>query len=60
MKHNAQAFLAELHTAAAARRLHGDRSGQQQINQTIIALEAGEAIENDWTVTIAKRFLHDT
>lgn len=58
MKHNSEAFLAELHTAAAARRWHQDYQGQREINATIIALVAGEAIENKWTLAIAKRFLH--
>jgi hypothetical protein len=58
MLHSRQGFLAELRQASAARYLHGDRQGQQQIDQTIIGLEAGQEIENDWTLAIAKRFLH--
>lgn len=59
-KHNSSAFVAELHTAAAARRMHGDHSGAFTIGRSIIALEAGQEVENEWTIPIAKRFLHDT
>lgn len=58
--HNRQAFLAELHTAAAARRMHNDRLAAITIDQTVVALEAGEPVENEWTIRIAERFLHDT
>lgn len=56
-QHNSSAFVAELRTAAAARRMHGDHGGAIEIDRTIIALPE---IENEWTIAIAKRFLHDT
>lgn len=57
MAHNRATFLAELRTAASARYLHGDLAGQVEISRTIIELEAGIDIENDWTLPIARRFL---
>lgn len=58
MRQNSTAFLAELHQAAAARSMHGDHAGRREIDQTIIFLETGQDIENEWTAAIAKRFLH--
>jgi len=58
MQHNAPAFLAELRTASAARSMHGDHLGRSTIDQTIIALEIGQQVENEWTIDIARRFLH--
>ncbi len=58
--HNSSAFVAELRTAAAARRLHNDFSGAYEIDRSITSLLTDQAVENDWTTTIAKRFLHDT
>ncbi|MGO7308811.1 hypothetical protein ACCS91_33690 [Rhizobium ruizarguesonis] len=58
MLHNSSAFLAELRTASAARSMHGDHTGRLSIDQSIIALETGHEVENEWTITIAKRFLH--
>jgi hypothetical protein len=58
MQHNSQAFLAELRQASAARSMHGDHTGRHEIDQTIISLETGQDVENDWSLTIAKRFLH--
>ncbi|MBD9544323.1 hypothetical protein IB276_33290 [Ensifer sp. ENS04] len=57
-KHNSSAFVAELQTAAAARRMHGDHSGAFTIDRSIIALQAGQEIEDEWTLAIAKRFLN--
>lgn len=57
--HNSSAFAAELRTAAAARRMHGDHNGALLIDRSIIALQAGQEVENEWTIAIAKRFLHD-
>jgi hypothetical protein len=56
-EHNSSAFVAELHQAAAARRLHGDRSGVLEIERAIASVPT---IENEWTIAIAKRFLNDT
>lgn len=60
LKHNSSAFVAELRNAAAARRMHNDQSGAFTIDRTIIALEAGQEVENEWTISIAKRLLNDT
>jgi hypothetical protein len=38
--------------------MHGDHAGRREIDQTIIFLETGQDIENEWTAAIAKRFLH--
>jgi hypothetical protein len=56
-KHNSSAFVAELRTAAAARRMHGDLAAAFVIERCIIALAAGEEAENEWTEPIARRFL---
>lgn len=53
---NSSAFLAELHTAVAARRLHGDLKGVLEIERAIYSVPV---VENEWTVAIAKRFLHE-
>lgn len=57
-RHNPSAFLAELHEAVAARRLHNDYIGATQLETTIIRLGAGEVVETDWTRAIARRFIH--
>lgn len=54
---NKPAFLAELHIAAAARRMHDDRAGATEIDRTIMMLEAGQVVENDWSKLIANRLL---
>ena len=53
--HNSSAFVAELHQAAAARRLHNDHAGAFEIERVITS--AG-SLENNWSVAIAKRFFH--
>lgn len=55
-QHNSSAFVAELHQAAAARRLHNDHTGALEIERVIAA--AG-SLENEWSIAIAKRFFHD-
>jgi hypothetical protein len=59
-QHNSSAFVAELHQAAAARRLHNDLAAAIVIDRTTVALQAGEEVENEWTIAIARRFLDDT
>lgn len=58
MQHNRPAFLAELKEVAGIRRLHGDRAGALDIEQTIIELDTGATVETDWTSKIARRFVH--
>ncbi|KQS84309.1 hypothetical protein [Rhizobium sp. Leaf383] len=53
-QHNSSAFLAELHTAAAARRMHNDRPGALEIER---AIASAPSIENEWTIAVARRFL---
>lgn len=58
MQHNRPAYLAELRHVAGIRRLHNDRAGAIEIEQSIVALEAGESVETEWTTIIARRFIH--
>jgi hypothetical protein len=59
IKHNRSAFLAELHQAAAARRMHDDHIGVMQINAAITQIETGqEVVETQQTLAIARRFIH--
>jgi hypothetical protein len=54
-EHNSSAFMAELRQAAAARRLHNDHRGALEIERAIASVPS---IENEWTIAIARRFLH--
>jgi hypothetical protein len=54
-KHNSSAFVAELHTASAARRMHNDLAGALEIER---AIASAPSVENEWTLAIARRFLH--
>lgn len=54
---NSSAFVAELQSAAAARRMQNDQIGAHEIERAILA---APQIENEWTITIARRFLHES
>jgi hypothetical protein len=58
MLHNASAYLADLKQVAGIRRHLNNPADALEIERSVIALEAGEDVDTEWTNHIAKRFIH--